>query len=39
LLDRELSFEAGEVTPLLKPKRRVIDRVYADVINGLYSDA
>ena len=39
LLDREFSFESGELTPLLKPKRRVIDRAYADVIDGLYVDA
>jgi long-chain acyl-CoA synthetase len=38
LLDHELSFEGGELTPILKPKRRVIDRIYADVIKGLYPD-
>jgi long-chain acyl-CoA synthetase len=36
LLDHEFSYEAGELTPLLKPKRRVIDRLYADVIKSLY---
>ena len=36
LLDHEFSFDGGELTPLLKPKRRVIDRAYADVIKSLY---
>jgi long-chain acyl-CoA synthetase len=36
LLDKELSFEGGELSPLGKPKRKVIDRMYADVIDRLY---
>src|SRR5208282_2778100 len=36
VLDHEFTFEGGELTPLLKPKRRVIDRMYADVIKSLY---
>jgi long-chain acyl-CoA synthetase len=38
LLDKELSFEGGELSPLGKPKRRVIDKKYADVINALYPE-
>ena len=38
LLDKEFSFEGGELTPLGKPKRRVIDKTYAGVINHLYPE-
>jgi len=37
LLDRELTLEAGELTPTLKVKRKVIDKTFHDVIEGLYS--
>ena len=37
LLDRELTQEAGELTPSLKVKRRVIAERFADVIGRLYS--
>lgn len=36
VLDREFSIESGELTPTLKPKRRVIAEKYADLIAGLY---
>jgi long-chain acyl-CoA synthetase len=36
LLDRELSQEAGELTPTLKLKRRVIQKTFADAIEALY---
>jgi long-chain acyl-CoA synthetase len=38
LLDKELSFEGGELSPLGKPKRRTIDKMYGEVINRLYPD-
>jgi long-subunit acyl-CoA synthetase (AMP-forming) len=37
ILPRELSIEAGELTPTLKLKRRVIYQSYADEIERLYS--
>jgi len=37
LLDRDLSPEAGELTPTLKVRRRVIQEKFAGVIEGLYT--
>jgi len=38
LLEHDFSVDSGELTPTLKVKRRVIDRNYKAVIDGLYSD-
>lgn len=38
LLPRELSQEAGELTPTLKLKRKFIDRKYKDQIDKLYGE-
>jgi long-chain acyl-CoA synthetase len=38
LLDRELSIEAGELTPTLKPRRRFIEKKYEALIEGLYAE-
>jgi len=38
LLEHDFSVDSGELTPTLKVKRRVIDRNYKAVIDGLYAD-
>jgi long-chain acyl-CoA synthetase len=37
-LEHDFSIERGELTPKLSVKRRVIDKAYKDVIDGLYVD-
>jgi long-chain acyl-CoA synthetase len=39
VLQRELSQEAGEVTPTLKVRRRVVEQRYREEIDGLYAPA
>jgi long-chain acyl-CoA synthetase len=38
ILEEDFSIERGELTPTLKVKRRVIDKSYKSVIDGLYQD-
>jgi long-chain acyl-CoA synthetase len=38
LLENELTVESGELTPTLKPRRRIIEQKYASVINSLYEE-
>lgn len=39
LLGEELTIEGGELTPTLKPRRKVIDEKYARVIDQLYAES
>jgi long-chain acyl-CoA synthetase len=39
LLPRDLSAEAGEVTPTLKVRRKIVQQKFADVIESLYAPA
>ena len=39
LLERELSVDSGELTPTLKVKRRVVDEMYKETIDRIYSQA
>jgi long-chain acyl-CoA synthetase len=39
LLGKEMTVESGELTPTLKPRRSIIEKKYAEVINKLYADA
>ena len=36
VLDHEFSVETGELTPSQKVKRRVVENMYADVLDGMY---
>jgi long-chain acyl-CoA synthetase len=38
LLEQDFSVDSGELTPTLKVKRRVVDRNYKTIIDGLYTD-
>ncbi len=38
LLEREFTTESGELTPTLKPRRSVIEKKYASVIDRLYEE-
>ncbi len=38
LLEEDFTIERGELTPTLKVKRNVVDRLYKDIIDGLYRE-
>ncbi len=38
LLEKEFTLAGGELTPTLKVKRRVIDREFREVIDGIYAE-
>ena len=38
LLEKELTTESGDLTPTLKPRRSVIEKKYASVIDRLYEE-
>jgi long-chain acyl-CoA synthetase len=37
LLDRDLSAEAGELTPTLKVRRKIVSQTFAELIEGMYA--
>jgi len=37
ILDKEFSVETGELTPLLKVKRAVVAKMYANIIDEVYA--
>ena len=39
VLDHEFTVETGELTPSQKVKRRVVESMYADVLNGIYKNS
>jgi long-chain acyl-CoA synthetase len=39
LLDRDLSAEAGELTPTLKVRRKIVSQTFRDQIEGMYTGA
>jgi len=39
LLDHEFSVESGQLTPTLKVRRKVVQRIYADEIKAMYGDS
>jgi len=39
LVEQEFTTESGELTPTLKPRRSVIEKKYANVIDRLYEEA
>jgi long-chain acyl-CoA synthetase len=38
LLDQEMTLEGGQLTPSLKVKRRVVNQMYAEQIEGMYTE-
>ena len=39
LLDRDLSADAGELTPTLKVRRKIVSQTFAEVIESMYTGA
>lgn len=39
ILERDFSIDGGELTPTLKVKRRVVNRLHHDSIESLYAEA
>jgi len=39
ILDRELTVEAGEVTPSMKVRRKVVETAYRSLLDGMYATA
>ncbi|MDD4333497.1 MAG: long-chain fatty acid--CoA ligase [Patescibacteria group bacterium] len=38
ILDKQFTIEAGELTPTLKVRRKIIETKFHDIINGIYSE-
>ena len=39
LLERELNADAGELTPTLKVRRKIVSQTFAYLIEGMYTGA
>ena len=38
LLDREFELKKGEITPILKVKRNIVENKYKDMIDSIYKE-
>jgi long-chain acyl-CoA synthetase len=39
VLDHDFTVETGELTPSQKVKRRVVENMYSEILDGMYSES